>query len=55
MMGFLFKNPNLGYGTAFFYIGCAALVAALVIGATKFAKVPESVDKPLVVKGLETV
>jgi MFS transporter, NNP family, nitrate/nitrite transporter len=54
MMGFLFKNPNLGYGTAFFYIGCAALVAALVIGATKFAKVPEIVDKPLVVKGLET-
>ena len=51
LMGFLFKNPNLGYGTAFFYIGCAALVAALLIGLTKFSKEP---DYQLVTtKGLE--
>ena len=36
-MGFLFKNPNLGYGTAFFYIGCAALVVSVIVGITKFA------------------
>jgi MFS transporter, NNP family, nitrate/nitrite transporter len=42
LMGFLFKNPNLGYGTAFFYIGCMAVVAALVIAVTKFGRVPES-------------
>ena len=41
-MGFLFKNPNLGYGTAFFYIGCMALVAALIIAITKFGKVPQA-------------
>lgn len=53
MMGFLFKNPNLGYGTAFFYIGGMAIVAALVIAITKFNKVPatESIE----IKGLETV
>ena len=37
-MGFLFKNPNLGYGTAFFYIGCAVIVAALLIAVTKFSR-----------------
>ena len=36
-MGFLFKNPNLGYGTAFFYIGCAAVAVAALVGITKFA------------------
>jgi MFS transporter, NNP family, nitrate/nitrite transporter len=53
MMGFLFKNPNLGYGTAFFYIGCAAIVAALVIAVTKFSKVPAPVAKPIEVQVLE--
>ena len=51
LMGFLFKNPNLGYGTAFFYIGCAALVAALLIGLTKFSKEPDS--QLVTTKGLE--
>jgi MFS transporter, NNP family, nitrate/nitrite transporter len=44
-MGFLFKNPNLGYGTAFFYIGCAAVAVAILIGLTKFVK-PETVAEP---------
>ena len=52
LMGFLFKNPNLGYGTAFFYIGCAALVAALVIGVTKFGRETET---QIVVKPVEAL
>ncbi len=54
MMGFLFKSPNLTYGTAFFYIGIMALVAALVVAVTRFGKVPDGVDKPVEIKGLET-
>ena len=37
LMGFLFKNPNLGYGTAFFYIGLAAIAVGLVVAVTKFS------------------
>ncbi len=50
LMGFLFKNPNLTYSTAFFYIGCIAVVASLVIAVTKFGRVPESQSA---VKGIE--
>ena len=55
MMGFLFKNPNLGYGTAFFYIACAALFAAAVIAITKFNKAPQTEVQSEAIKGLETV
>lgn len=45
-MGFLFKNPNLGYGTAFFYIGCAAVAVAVLVGITRFAT-KETVIAPM--------
>jgi NNP family nitrate/nitrite transporter-like MFS transporter len=52
-MGFLFKNPNITYSTAFFYIGGMAIVAALIIAVTKFGKVPVKVDKSLKVNDLK--
>ncbi len=45
-MGFLFKNPNLGYGTAFFYIGCAAVAVAVLVAITKFATKETEVVAP---------
>lgn len=45
-MGFLFKNPNISYATAFFYIGCAAVVVSLLIAITRFAK-PEIFATPV--------
>ena len=50
-MGFLFKNPNIGYGTAFYYIGLTALAAAVLIGVTKFGRVPKTVETPEVIGG----
>jgi MFS transporter, NNP family, nitrate/nitrite transporter len=55
MMGFLFKNPNITYSTAFFYIGGMAVLAALVIAITKFGKVPSNAATSLEIKGLEIV
>ena len=56
LMGFLFKNPNLGYGTAFFYIGCAAICVALLITVTKFSRetkteiIPTGILEPALAK-----
>jgi NNP family nitrate/nitrite transporter-like MFS transporter len=55
MMGFLFKNPNITYSTAFLYIGGMAVLAALVIAITKFGKVPDYANKSLKVNVLERV
>jgi MFS transporter, NNP family, nitrate/nitrite transporter len=55
MMGFLFKNPNITYSTAFFYIGGMAVLAASVIAITKFGKVPSNAATSLEIKGLEIV
>jgi MFS transporter, NNP family, nitrate/nitrite transporter len=37
-MGFLFKSSTITYAQAFFYIGAAAIVVAVLIALTRFAK-----------------
>ncbi len=39
-MGFLFKSSEMTYGQAFFYIGAAALGAAVIIALTNFGRRP---------------
>jgi MFS transporter, NNP family, nitrate/nitrite transporter len=52
MMGFLFKNPQITYATAFFYIGSAVLAVAVIIVITRFSK-PEIISLPVINLGEE--
>jgi MFS transporter, NNP family, nitrate/nitrite transporter len=52
MMGFLFKNPQITYATAFFYIGSAALAVSVIVAITRFAK-PEIISIPTINVGEE--